>query len=118
MITVEDIKAELIQIKDKPKFEKMLDFASILTEYFAAMQIMRKMSLDTLNQSIEKNRINVNERIAHSISSMNRKKTTRTRSQGEREALDRISISRWKKAVENGKVKKVQDRVWYYDYRD
>jgi hypothetical protein len=39
MITVEDIKAELIRIKDKPKFEKMLDFASILTEYFAAMQI-------------------------------------------------------------------------------
>lgn len=39
MITVEDIKAELIRIKDKPKFEKMLDFASILTEYFAAKQI-------------------------------------------------------------------------------
>jgi hypothetical protein len=34
MITIEDLKKELDLIKDKPKFQKMLDFASILTSFF------------------------------------------------------------------------------------
>jgi hypothetical protein len=34
MITIEDLKKELELIKDKPKFQKLLDFASILTSFF------------------------------------------------------------------------------------
>lgn len=34
MITLDDLKQELVKIKDKPKFNKMIEFASLLTEYF------------------------------------------------------------------------------------
>lgn len=37
--TIEDLKVELERIKDKPKFYKMLDFASALTEYFETKDI-------------------------------------------------------------------------------
>jgi hypothetical protein len=39
MITDKDLKMELEKIKDMPKFQKMMDFASLLTEYFAEKKI-------------------------------------------------------------------------------
>ena len=39
MITIEDLKKELDLIKDNPKFQKMLDFASILTSFFEQEKI-------------------------------------------------------------------------------
>jgi hypothetical protein len=77
---------------------------------------MKKKSLDELNQVIKKKRKEVNEQIALNRGS-NRRKRCRSRSKGEREAFDQISIERWKKAVERGEVKKLGPRKWYYDHR-
>lgn len=76
---------------------------------------MRKFRLSDLNELIDKKRKVVNKQIS-GISIPKRKKRNRARSKGEREALDQISIRKWKKALENGKVRKISNRVWYYDY--
>lgn len=76
---------------------------------------MRNIRLDDLDKLIEKERKWVNERIAINRGSRRRKKS-RTRSAGEREALNQISIKRWEEAVEKGHVKYLGDREWYYDY--
>ena len=76
---------------------------------------MKKMKLDELSNSIDSKRKSVNEKILNNRSS-ERKKRSRKRSHGEREALDQISISKWKKAIEKGTVRKISDRIWYYDY--
>ncbi len=39
MITIEELKKEFNKLKDKPKFEKQLEFSSLLTEYFASKNI-------------------------------------------------------------------------------
>ncbi|PLR94639.1 hypothetical protein [Bacillus sp. T33-2] len=78
---------------------------------------MRKIKLSDLNEVIERNRSMVNKQIAK-LSSPKRKKRNRVRSKGEREALDQISVRKWKKALVSGKVRKISDKVWYYDYRD
>ncbi|MFZ3590567.1 hypothetical protein ACOI1C_15270 [Bacillus sp. DJP31] len=39
MITIEELKKELENIKDKPKFHKMIEFAALLTEYFGTKGI-------------------------------------------------------------------------------
>ncbi|WP_456272476.1 hypothetical protein [Bacillus sp. AK031] len=39
MITIEDLKVELENIKDKPKFHKMIEFAALVTEYFSSRGI-------------------------------------------------------------------------------
>lgn len=78
---------------------------------------MKKIKLTDLNNVIEKNRIMVNNKIAK-LSSHERRKRYRARSKGEREALDQISIRKWNKAVERGQVRKISDRIWYYDYQD
>ena len=78
---------------------------------------VKKMKLDELSNSIDRKRKSVNEKMINNRSS-ERRKRSRNRSHGEREALDQISISRWKKAIEKGAVRKIRDRIWYYDYGD
>lgn len=78
---------------------------------------MRKIKLSDLNEIIDRRRKSVNRQISD-VSNPNRKKRHRSRSKGEREALDQISIQKWKKALENGKIRKIDKRVWYYDYLD
>ncbi|WP_312470499.1 hypothetical protein [Neobacillus sp.] len=77
---------------------------------------MRKINLDELNRVIMERRKEVNEQIALSLGS-DRKRRLRPRSKGEIEALNQISIERWKKAVERGEVKKLGPRKFYYDHR-
>ncbi|WP_456272475.1 hypothetical protein [Bacillus sp. AK031] len=77
----------------------------------------RKMSLGDIESTVRKNGKRANEQIAKT-KSPNRKKRNRTRSEGEAEALNQISIQKWKKAVESGKVKKLGKNKFYYDYRD
>ncbi|MGM0845082.1 MAG: hypothetical protein ACQEUT_08905 [Bacillota bacterium] len=77
----------------------------------------RKWSLDDIEATVLRNGKTANEQIAKT-KSPDRKKKSRTRSPGEIEALDRISIHRWKKAVESGSVKKLGKNKFYYDYRD
>ncbi|MBD8069371.1 hypothetical protein [Bacillus sp. PS06] len=76
---------------------------------------MRKLHLDNINKTIDKRKKEVNELLAIN-SSTRRKKRSRVRSKGEREALDQISKKRWEKSVEKGEIKKLGDRKWYYDH--
>jgi hypothetical protein len=76
---------------------------------------MRKLKLEDINKTIDNRKKEVNRILATSSSTM-RKKKSRVRSKGEREALDQISKKRWEKAVAKNEVKKLEDRKWYYDY--
>ena len=75
---------------------------------------MRKVRLEEINEIIESERKNANQIIAQHL--RRRRKRSRTRSTSEIEALNQISIRRWEKAVENGWIRKISDRKWYYDY--
>ncbi|MFZ3590568.1 hypothetical protein ACOI1C_15275 [Bacillus sp. DJP31] len=77
----------------------------------------REMSLGDIESIIKKNGKQANEQIAKTQSA-NRKKRSRTRSEGEVEALNQVSIRKWEKAIENGNVKKLGKNKMYYDYRD
>jgi hypothetical protein len=78
---------------------------------------MRKMTMERIDEAIESNRKMVNQKIRISASQKEaRTRRYRTRSKGEIEALTQISISKWNKAVAEGKIKSLGDRVIYYDY--
>lgn len=78
---------------------------------------MRKMTLERMDETIESNRKMVNQKIRTSASQKAaRTRRYRSRSKGEIEALTQISITKWKKAVSEGKIKYLGDRIFYYDY--
>ncbi|WP_082232052.1 hypothetical protein [Halobacillus massiliensis] len=76
---------------------------------------MKKVSLNDLNHRIESNRKEANRQIAESRNG--RRKRSKPRSKGEKEALDIISVKRWKKAEEEGLIKRLGNRKLYYDHR-
>jgi len=73
---------------------------------------MRRVKLDEVNKIIEVERKNDNQIIAQHL--RRRRKRSRARSEGEIEALNQIAIRHWEKAVENGWIRKISDKVWYY----
>lgn len=73
---------------------------------------MRNIKLQDVDDIIKKNKKQANK----ALISPKRRKRSRPRSLGERQALDQIAIRRWEKAVETGKIKKVGERVLFYDY--
>lgn len=78
---------------------------------------MRVMSLEQIEKAIKSNKKSANLQIRALANQENkRRKRFRPRSKGEMEALTQISISRWNKAVSDGKIKFLDDRVLYYDY--
>ncbi|PLR94631.1 hypothetical protein [Bacillus sp. T33-2] len=78
---------------------------------------MRAMTLGRIDEAIESNKKIANLKIKISASrEKGRSRKFRSRSKGEVEALTQISISRWNKAVSEGKIKSLGDRVLYYDY--
>jgi len=74
------------------------------------------MTLEKIDNTIMSNRKNANEMIRLSAPNNSRRKKSRTRAKGEVVALNEISVSRWNKAVEAGKIKSLGKRVLYYDY--
>ncbi|WP_163527348.1 hypothetical protein [Halobacillus ihumii] len=76
---------------------------------------MKKVNLEDINNRIEANRKEANKKIAESRKG--RRKRTRVRTKGEKEALDLISIKRWKRAEEKGLIKKLGKRKMFYDHR-
>ncbi|GAQ17743.1 related to neomycin resistance protein NEO1 [Oceanobacillus picturae] len=76
---------------------------------------MRKINLNEIDDNIISNKKQANEIIQKEFGSKRRKKS-RTRSEGEKIALDEISLNRWEKAVESGKIKRTGKRRLYYDY--
>lgn len=80
------------------------------------VRYMRSITLDAIDNLINKNRKAANEVIRSTIPTTGRRKRSRTRSPGEIDALNQISIARWDKAVQEGKVKVIGERCLYYDY--
>lgn len=78
---------------------------------------MKTITLERIDNSIKQNKKSANLTIRLSSLPV-RKKKTRTRAKGEIVALDQIAISRWKKAIQQGKIKSLGERVLYYDYND
>lgn len=76
---------------------------------------MRKININEIDDNIIRNKKQANEIIQKEFSSKRRKKS-RTRSVGEKIALNEISLNRWEKAVEAGKIRKTGKRRLYYDY--
>lgn len=72
--------------------------------------------MEQIEENINQNRKYANETIQKSLPSTRRKRS-RTRSSGEREALDKIAVARWEKALAEGKIKRISKRKMYYDYR-
>ncbi|MFZ3590566.1 hypothetical protein ACOI1C_15265 [Bacillus sp. DJP31] len=77
---------------------------------------MITMTLESINETIEKNRKSASLTLRTAPRSSGRRKKSRTRSVGEIEGLNQISISRWEKAVQEGKIKSLGNRKIYYDY--
>ncbi|MFD2627647.1 hypothetical protein [Oceanobacillus kapialis] len=76
---------------------------------------MRKINLNDIDDNIITNKKQANEIIQKEFGSKRRKKS-RARSAGEKIALDEISLNRWEKAVEAGKIRSIGKRRLYYDY--
>ncbi|CDO03605.1 hypothetical protein BN988_02122 [Oceanobacillus picturae] len=76
---------------------------------------MRKINLNEIDDNIISNKKQANEIIQKEFGSERRKKS-RTRSEGEKIALDEISLNRWEKAVKAGKIRRTGKRRLYYDY--
>jgi hypothetical protein len=74
------------------------------------------MTLESINETIEKNRKSANLTLRTASLSNGRRKKSRTRAAGEIKCLDQISISRWEKAVQDGKIISLGNRKMYYDY--
>lgn len=76
---------------------------------------MKTVKLEDINKRIEANRKEANKKIAEARKG--RRKRSRTRTKGEKGALDQISVKRWKKAEEKGDVKKLEERKMFYNHR-
>lgn len=76
---------------------------------------MRKMDFSELNNQINEKKGEV-ERTLLRTKSPDRLVRTRPRDKEEAKILDKLCIKRWKKAEEEGKIKYLSKRVWYYEF--
>ncbi|MEH7178576.1 hypothetical protein [Neobacillus vireti] len=76
---------------------------------------MRKVDFSELNKQIFEKKSEVERTILRTKSS-ERLLRTRPRDKDEAKILDELCIKRWKKAEEEGKVKYLNERVWYYEF--
>lgn len=77
---------------------------------------MRSLNFEEFNSKIELRRKDVNEELRKKYQYTSRKASKSSRTKGEKEALTEIAIASWENAIKLGKVKKIDDRVFYYDY--
>jgi hypothetical protein len=76
---------------------------------------MRKMDFSELNKRIYEKKSEVDRSILRN-KPLDRMVRTRTRDKDEAKILDELCIRRWKKAEEEGKIKYLSKRVWYYEF--
>ncbi len=76
---------------------------------------MKKMNFSDLNREIFEKKNEVEKTILRTKSD-ERLLRRRPRDENEAKILDELSIKRWKKAEREGKIKYIDDRVWYYDF--
>ncbi|MBB5322960.1 hypothetical protein HNQ34_000037 [Anoxybacillus tepidamans] len=76
---------------------------------------MKKVDFSELNQWIFEKKSHVDRTILRT-KAPERKIRTRPRTADEIKILDDLCMKRWKKAEEEGKVKYLKERVWYYEF--
>jgi len=76
---------------------------------------MKKLNINDLNNFIEAQKSNV-ERIIARDRKGERVVRMRERDIDEQKILDIICKKRWEKAEEDGKVKYITERKWYYEF--
>ncbi|GAA0289548.1 hypothetical protein GGQ92_002440 [Gracilibacillus halotolerans] len=76
---------------------------------------MEKLNIKDLNNFIESQKSNVERIIARDRKSA-RVVRMRERDIDEQKVLDILCIKRWKKAEEDGKVRYITERKWYYEF--
>jgi hypothetical protein len=77
--------------------------------------MMRKMDFSELNKQIFEKKSEVERNILRT-KTPDRLLRKRPRDKEEAKILDQLCIRRWKKAEEEGKIKYLSKRVWYYDF--
>lgn len=75
---------------------------------------MRRMDFSDLNKQIFEKKSEVDRTILRT-KSPDRLVRTGARDENEARVLDELCIKRWKKAEEEGKIKYLSKRVWYYE---
>ncbi|WP_407272682.1 hypothetical protein [Radiobacillus sp. PE A8.2] len=75
---------------------------------------VRKMDFSDLNKDIFEKLPTV-ERSILRMKESQRNIRTRARDENEIKVLDQLCLKRWKKAEQEGKVKYLSERVWYYE---
>lgn len=75
---------------------------------------MKNLDIVSLNNDIAKKKPAV-ERQLLKTKSRQRPIRKRERDEDEIKILDRLCILRWRKAEENGKIKYLSERKWFYD---
>lgn len=75
---------------------------------------MKKIDFSDLNNWIDRKKSETARAILKSKSEK-RSIRTRPRHSDEIKILDELCIKRWKKAEEEGKIKYLSERVWYYE---
>ncbi|PWA10020.1 hypothetical protein DCC39_12085 [Pueribacillus theae] len=75
---------------------------------------MKKIDFSDLNNWIDRKK-NETDRAILKSKSKKRSIRTRPRHPDEIKILDELCIKRWKKAEQEGKIKYLSKRVWYYE---
>lgn len=83
--------------------------------YFFEVLYMEKLNINDLNHFIESRKSDVERIIARDRKS-ERIIRMRERDIDEQKILDILCVKRWEKPEENGKVKYITERKWYYEF--
>lgn len=77
---------------------------------------MRKINMNDLNRWINEQKPEVEQRMVRNRRKSNKIVRTRARDKEEQAILDKLCMAKWKKAEQEGKVKYLSRRKWYYDF--
>ncbi len=78
------------------------------------MDVVKKIDFSDIDKWIQSNKTNVERKILKEKSDQ-RTFRTRPRDPDEIKILDILSKKKWEKAEQEGKVKYLSERVWYYE---
>jgi hypothetical protein len=78
---------------------------------------MKELSMNVLTDRIRKNKVEVDREILRTRTGQ-RLVRRRPRDPDEQKILDILCMARWEKAVNEGKVKYISQREWYYEFID
>lgn len=77
--------------------------------------ILKKVNLTDLTEWIEQRKPEVEQTMIRN-QPVGKRIRTRVRDEDEQRILDILCIRKWEKAEQEGKIKYLSNRKWYYDY--